>query len=49
MADLQRILAGREALYRRADADVDTSARSTEESLEALLAAVPTSDSKPTE
>jgi XRE family transcriptional regulator, aerobic/anaerobic benzoate catabolism transcriptional regulator len=42
MADLQRILAGREALYRRADADVDTSARSAEATLDALLAAIPT-------
>lgn len=41
MADLQRILAGREPLYRRADADVDTSAKSAGESLEALLVALP--------
>jgi XRE family aerobic/anaerobic benzoate catabolism transcriptional regulator len=41
MADLQRILAGRESLYRRADADVDTGSRSPEDSLESLLAAVP--------
>jgi XRE family aerobic/anaerobic benzoate catabolism transcriptional regulator len=39
MADLQRILAGRTALYRRADADVDTSHRPVEQSLSALLAA----------
>jgi len=38
MADLQRILAGREALYRRADADVDTSHRPIEESLSDLIA-----------
>lgn len=38
MADLQRILAGREALYRRADADVDTAGRSIDESLAALVA-----------
>ena len=38
MADLQRILAGREALYRRADATVDTAGRTVEESLAALLA-----------
>ncbi|MGD0051749.1 MAG: helix-turn-helix transcriptional regulator [Vulcanimicrobiaceae bacterium] len=38
MADLQRILAGREALYRRADADVDTAGRSVDESLAALVA-----------
>jgi XRE family aerobic/anaerobic benzoate catabolism transcriptional regulator len=41
MADLQRILAGREPLYRRADADVDTSGRAPAEALEALLGAVP--------
>lgn len=41
MADLHRILAGREPLYRRADAEVDTSGRSVRDSLEALLAALP--------
>jgi XRE family aerobic/anaerobic benzoate catabolism transcriptional regulator len=41
MADLERILAGREALYRRADASVDTSARTVRESLEALAATIP--------
>jgi XRE family transcriptional regulator, aerobic/anaerobic benzoate catabolism transcriptional regulator len=41
MADLERILAGREALYRRADTSVDTSGRMIRESLEALAAAVP--------
>jgi XRE family aerobic/anaerobic benzoate catabolism transcriptional regulator len=41
MADLQRILAGREPLYRRADAIVDTSERSIQDALEALLAALP--------
>ena len=40
MSDLQRILAGREPLYRRADAEVDTSGRSVREALEALAAAV---------
>nr|MDP9105827.1 helix-turn-helix transcriptional regulator [Candidatus Eremiobacteraeota bacterium] len=41
MHDLQRILAGREPLYRRADAEVDTSGKAVTGSLEALLAAVP--------
>jgi XRE family aerobic/anaerobic benzoate catabolism transcriptional regulator len=41
MADLQRILAGREPLYHRADAIVDTSNRAVKDSLEALLAALP--------
>jgi XRE family aerobic/anaerobic benzoate catabolism transcriptional regulator len=40
MADLQRILAGRTTLYRRADADVDTSHRPVEESLAELLATI---------
>jgi len=40
MADLERILAGREALYARADAQVDTAGHSVEEALEALAAAV---------
>ena len=40
MADLERILAGREALYRRADAVVDTSGQTPAESLEALAAAL---------
>ncbi len=35
MQDLQRILAGREPLYRRADATVDTSGRPVEQSLDA--------------
>jgi XRE family aerobic/anaerobic benzoate catabolism transcriptional regulator len=39
MADLQRILAGREPLYRRADAEVDTSGKPVDVALEALLAA----------
>ncbi len=41
MHDLQRILTGREPLYRRADAEVDTSGKTVTGSLEALLAAVP--------
>ena len=40
MADLQRILAGRADLYRRADADVHTGGRAIPESLDALEAAV---------
>jgi XRE family transcriptional regulator, aerobic/anaerobic benzoate catabolism transcriptional regulator len=41
MADLQRILAGREPLYRRAEAEVDTSGRTPDDALDALVAAVP--------
>jgi XRE family aerobic/anaerobic benzoate catabolism transcriptional regulator len=41
MADLQRILAGREPLYRRADAEVDTSGKPPADALEALVEAVP--------
>ncbi len=41
MADLQRILTGREPLYRRADAEVDTSGRPIREALDALVAAIP--------
>ena len=41
MHDLQRILAGREPLYRRADAEVDTGGKAVTGSLEALFAAVP--------
>jgi len=40
MADLRRILAGREALYAKADATVDTAGRTIEESLAALRAAI---------
>jgi XRE family aerobic/anaerobic benzoate catabolism transcriptional regulator len=40
MDDLKRILAGREPLYRRADVAVDTSGKTTEESLNALAAAL---------
>lgn len=42
MADLRRILQARAPLYARADAQVDTSARSLEASLAALLEAVDT-------
>jgi XRE family transcriptional regulator, aerobic/anaerobic benzoate catabolism transcriptional regulator len=41
MDDLRRILAERNALYAKADARVDTAGRSLEESLGALVAAVP--------
>ncbi len=41
MADLQRILIGREPLYRRADAEVDTSGKSVRDALEALAMTVP--------
>jgi XRE family transcriptional regulator, aerobic/anaerobic benzoate catabolism transcriptional regulator len=41
MADLQRILAGREPLYRRADADVDTSGKGADEALQLLAAVIP--------
>ena len=41
MNDLERILAGRDALYRRADAEVSTAGRSIDDSLTALRAAVP--------
>ncbi len=41
MADLQRILTGREPLYRRADAQVDTSGRTVDDALDALAAALP--------
>jgi XRE family aerobic/anaerobic benzoate catabolism transcriptional regulator len=41
MNDLERILAGRDALYRRADAEVSTAGRSIDDSLGALRAAVP--------
>jgi XRE family aerobic/anaerobic benzoate catabolism transcriptional regulator len=40
MADLERILAGREALYSKADVQVDTGGRTPEESLEILSAAL---------
>jgi XRE family aerobic/anaerobic benzoate catabolism transcriptional regulator len=40
MSDLERILAGREALYGKADVDVDTAGRSVEEAFDALLGAV---------
>jgi XRE family aerobic/anaerobic benzoate catabolism transcriptional regulator len=41
MADLQRILAGREPLYRRADAEVDTSGKPQGAALADLIAAIP--------
>jgi XRE family aerobic/anaerobic benzoate catabolism transcriptional regulator len=41
MADLERILAGREALYRKADATVDTAGRSVDSTLEELARAIP--------
>jgi XRE family aerobic/anaerobic benzoate catabolism transcriptional regulator len=41
MHDLQRILAGREPLYRRADAEVDTSGKPVDDALDALYAALP--------
>jgi XRE family aerobic/anaerobic benzoate catabolism transcriptional regulator len=41
MADLERILAGREALYRRADTSLDTSGKTVRESLDALAGALP--------
>ena len=40
MADLQRILAGREPLYRRADAEVETGGKSIAAAVDELLAAV---------
>jgi XRE family aerobic/anaerobic benzoate catabolism transcriptional regulator len=40
MADLARILVGREALYRKADAQVDTSGLTVEAAFAALIAAV---------
>ena len=40
MDDLRRILAGREALYRKADAVIDTAGKSVEESFAALTKAV---------
>jgi XRE family transcriptional regulator, aerobic/anaerobic benzoate catabolism transcriptional regulator len=41
MSDLQRILSGREPLYRRADAELDTSGKAVEQSLGALFDALP--------
>ena len=40
MADLRRILGGRAAFYAKADAVLDTSGKSEEESLAALVALV---------
>jgi XRE family aerobic/anaerobic benzoate catabolism transcriptional regulator len=41
MADLERILAGREALYRKADATVDTAGRTIDATLEELVRSIP--------
>ncbi|TAM59892.1 helix-turn-helix domain-containing protein [bacterium] len=41
MGDLQRILRGRESLYKGADAEIDTSGRSLTESLDDLLEILP--------
>ena len=41
MEDLRRILSSREALYARADAVVDTSARTLKQSLKDMERAVP--------
>jgi XRE family transcriptional regulator, aerobic/anaerobic benzoate catabolism transcriptional regulator len=41
MTDLRNILAGRDALHRRADIEVSTSNRSAQETLDALVAALP--------
>ena len=41
LEDIRRILASREALYARADAVVDTAARSVKQSLKDLERAVP--------
>ena len=41
MEDIRRILASREALYARADAVVDTAARTPKQSLSDLTRAVP--------
>jgi len=41
MADLERILAGREALYRKADATLDTAGRSVDSTLEELVRVIP--------
>ena len=43
LTDLRRILASRESLYARADAVVDTAARSVKQSLKDLERAVPAS------
>jgi XRE family transcriptional regulator, aerobic/anaerobic benzoate catabolism transcriptional regulator len=40
MMDLRNILAGREALHRRADVEISTTSRSPEETLDALVAAL---------
>lgn len=40
MADLQRILKGRDSLYRKADAQIDTTGRSIDDSLEELATTI---------
>jgi XRE family transcriptional regulator, aerobic/anaerobic benzoate catabolism transcriptional regulator len=45
MEDLRRILAGREALYRRADIEVASSNRTIAESVETILASLPAPES----
>ena len=47
MEDIRRILASREALYARADAVVDTAARTVKQSLKDLERAVPAAKPKP--
>jgi XRE family aerobic/anaerobic benzoate catabolism transcriptional regulator len=44
MADLERILAGREALYQKADATIDTAGRSVDSTLEELARTIPSSN-----
>jgi XRE family aerobic/anaerobic benzoate catabolism transcriptional regulator len=48
MADLQRILDAREPLYRRADATIDTSGESSEQSLARLRQTLQGRDADPT-
>jgi XRE family aerobic/anaerobic benzoate catabolism transcriptional regulator len=47
MEDIRRILSSREALYARADAVVDTAARSVGQSLRDLERAVPPISARP--
>ncbi|HWI81887.1 helix-turn-helix transcriptional regulator [Ramlibacter sp.] len=49
MEDIRRILASRESLYARADAVVDTAARSVRQSLNDLARAVPAATKEPTQ
>jgi len=44
MADLERILAGREVLYQKADATIDTAGRSVDSTLEELARTIPSSN-----